>query len=163
MEADSAKTLQRYKRACVLLLFVVSLLVLILLVELFFTTRASNRVDERLIGTWQSDADRTIAEMRERRPVDAKQEAGLRTILGKFRITYAGNTLTTEFDGRRNTSRYEVVGRDKVSTVIHELDTAKPVIPIEMSEYAILEFDGPNAYWVHSKMGGGRECFKRVK
>ena len=53
--------------------------------------------DERLIGTWQSDADRTIAGLRERRPMEEK----FYKLFGKLRVTYTDATYTTELDESR--------------------------------------------------------------
>src|SRR5207244_2936285 len=60
----------------------------------------SRRSDPRLFGTWKSDADATIAEMKTTRTFTDDQEQKLKTLFGKMKITYMADTLTTDFDGR---------------------------------------------------------------
>jgi hypothetical protein len=122
---------------------------------------ADRKTDERLIGTWQSDADRTIAALRERRPVDAKQEAALRKLFGKLRVTYTSTAFTTELDGVTESGRYEVLGRDKRSVVIREVES-KPSL-LEVSEFTVIYFDSPDSYWLYTKIGDVQEYFIRIK
>lgn len=117
------------------------------------------QVDPRLLGTWQSDADRTIATLRERRPLDEGQEAGLRKLFGKLRITYTESAYTIDLEGFTRTRRYEVLGTDKGSVVIHDLGPQG----LELSEFTVIHFDGPDSYSLMSSIGDTREYFKRVK
>jgi hypothetical protein len=117
--------------------------------------------DERLLGTWQSDADRTIAEIRERKPVTAEQEAALRKLFGKMRITWSEAKYTTELDGTTKSFPYEVLGRDKVSVAIRSPVT--PLPPLKLSEFSIIHFEDANTYWLHTQIGDIKEYFKRVK
>ena len=127
--------------------------------------KTAQATDDRLLGTWQSDADRTIAGIRERKPVDDKQEAALRTLFGKLRVTYTQNALTTDLDGSVGTGRYEVLGKDKHSVAVREImDKPSPLdAVVELSEFSILQFDGPDSFWLYTQMGGIREYFKRVR
>jgi hypothetical protein len=126
--------------------------------------RAARVTDDRLIGSWQSDADRTIAGVRERKPVDEKQEAALRKLFGKLRVTYTPTTVTTELDGTTETYEYEVLGRDKHSVVIREAENKPPLLEtLKLSEFTVIQFDGPDSYWLVTKLGDIREYFKRVR
>ena len=119
------------------------------------------RPTSALIGTWQSDADRTLAAARQLRPVDEKQEALLRKLFGKLRVTYTGTAYTTELDGVTESGRYEVLGRDRLSVVIREVEP-KPS-PLEVTAFTLIHFDGPDSHWLYTKIGGIREYFKRIK
>src|SRR5262245_6122208 len=59
----------------------------------------ARRTDPRLYGTWKSDADATIAEMRKTRPVTDDQEQKLRMLFGKMKVTYTATTVTSDLDG----------------------------------------------------------------
>jgi hypothetical protein len=120
--------------------------------------------DHRLIGTWQSDADRTIAGIGEREPMDAKREAALRKLFGKLRVTYTLVTVTMELDSWTKTGRYEVLGKDKCSVVIRDIqDKPSPLDEItDLSTFTVIQFDGPDSYWL-TTIDGSREYFKRVR
>lgn len=118
--------------------------------------------DERLIGVWQSDADRTLAGLPDRE--NEAQEAKLRKIFGKMPITYTGDTLTSEFDGTVETSRYEVMGKDASSVAIRDLDDKPSPLDgiFELSEFHVIHFEGPDSYWLDSELGQIREYFRRL-
>jgi hypothetical protein len=159
MEADSKKLLRRWKRIAAVAIVLAGLLLAALVAARVFFWRQPRQTDERLIGTWQSDADRTIDEIRARRPVDQEQEAALRKIFGKLRVTYTETSYTTDLDGVKETTPYEVLGRDRTSVVIRDLET-RPLTP---TEFDVIFFDGPDSYWVYAKLGGIQEYFKRVR
>jgi hypothetical protein len=120
--------------------------------------------DERLIGEWQSDADRTIAAIREARSLDEAQEAKLRQFLGKMRVTYTPTEFTTELDESTESHGYKVLGRDKHSVVIQEVDPQPSELDVlKLSTFTVIQFDGPDSYWLRSKVGDEPEWFKRVK
>lgn len=135
-----------------------------LVAVLVLPARTARLTDDRLIGAWQSDAERTIAGIRERRPVDDRQEAGLRKLFGKLRVTYTPTTYTTELDGTSESFKYEVLGKDKHSVVIREERKPSPVDDVlKLSEFTVIQFDGPDAYWLDTQIGGTREYFKWVR
>ena len=122
--------------------------------------------DHRLLGTWQSDAERTIAGIKEIRPVDEKQEAALRQLFGKMRLTYTATTYRTELNGSKSVYQYEVLGKDKHSVVVRDVNSPPSPLEefgLESSEFTVIQFDGPDAYWVITKIGDMREYFKRVE
>jgi hypothetical protein len=158
---NSERLLQRWKQRAYIGL-AVSIVLFIALVfavgNLFFTKPLT---DERLIGTWQSDADRTIDALRQRKPLDEKQEAGLRQLFGQLRITYSKQKYTTELNGVSETVPYEVLGRDKQSVVLRDKENTPSIL--DVTEFAIIHFDGPDSYWLVTKVGGIQEYFKRVR
>jgi hypothetical protein len=161
MGARTERSLRRWKWIAVVAIASAGILLAALVVTAVSLLRATHQTDERLSGTWQSDADRTLAALREGRPVEEKQEAALRKLFGKLRVTYTGRTCTTELDGVTESSRYEVLGRDKLSVVIREIETK--LSPLEVTEFAVIHFDGPDSYWLYTKIGSIREYFKRVR
>jgi hypothetical protein len=78
----------------------------------------ARRTDPRLYGTWKSDADATIAEMRKTRPVTDDQEQKLRMLFGKMTVTYTATTVTSDLDGTVETQPYQVVSKDATSVQI---------------------------------------------
>lgn len=142
---------------CVLLIAGVCLL-------MFWKTR---RVDGRLIGTWQSDADRTILQILGPPPYDqekTKRESKLRNLFGNMRITYTDRSYTTSFQGTVETVPYEVLGSDKVSVVIRSLSKGpSPLDVLELSSFQIIRFEGTDYYQIHSEAGGLVEVFRRVR
>jgi hypothetical protein len=119
--------------------------------------------DDRLIGTWQSDAGRTIAHLREHKSVDDKQEAGLRKIFGKLRLTYTASVVKSEMNGTAETEKYEVLGKDKRSVVIRVPRKTELPEALEGSEFTLIHFDGPDSYWIYIPLVNMREYFKRVR
>jgi hypothetical protein len=165
MGAEAERSLRQWKWIAVASLLAAVGSLIALVAVLFLPTRAARLTDDRLLGTWQSDADRTIAGIRARRPVNDKQEAAFRTLFGKLRVTYTPTILTTDLDGKSEPGRYEVLGKDKHSVAIREIkDKPSPLDGvIEISEFTVIQFDGPNSYWLYTQIGGIREYFKRAR
>jgi hypothetical protein len=103
-----------------------SVLVLIALVWMAVHFSKSRRGDPRLIGTWQSDADATIMEIRKARPVTEKQEEAIRKLFGKMKITYTDATVTIELNGVVDTQPYQVVSKDGESVIRESLNFTRP-------------------------------------
>jgi hypothetical protein len=153
--------LRRWKWTALIAIASAGILLAALLVAELTLLRSALQTDDRLLGTWQSDAERTIATIREGRAVDEKQEAALRKLFGKLRITYARSSYITELDGVTESHPYEVLGKDKVSVVLRDAGASQSWL--ELSEFTVIHFDGPDAYWLLSEIGSVREYFKRVK
>jgi hypothetical protein len=128
--------------------------------------RAADRtlVDERLEGTWRSDAALSVGEWNKRRPMTDEQAAELMKLFGYLRVTYAGQQITYDFSASplpgvgelSTTGRYTVVARDATSAVI-----LAPNVQTEEISLAHLRFCGPNTYWVHTELSPLREYFVR--
>ena len=129
-------------------------------VVLIMQIAKSRRSDPRLFGTWRSDADATIAEMKKTRTLTDDLEQKLRTLLfGKMKVTYTATTLTTDFDGKVESQSYQVVGKDADSV------TLKAFSPLtEKDETFRIRFVGTDTYWVEVDVpiGKFRECFRRI-
>jgi hypothetical protein len=112
--------------------------------------------DSRLLGTWQSDADATIAEMRKTRPVTDKQEQAMRKVFGKMKITYTKTTITTDFDGVVESQPYHLVSKAGDSIVIKSWSNLS-----NQEEEFRIRFVGADTYWVDVQQVNVSEFFKR--
>src|SRR5262249_35101989 len=132
------------------------------LVWLGFHFAKGSRGDPRLIGTWQSNADATIAEQRKVRPITESQEVALRKLFGKVKITYTDKTLTTEFDGVSTTMSYEVVKKNSDSVVIKSRSDVT-----NQDQELTITFVGPDTYVLEIKSElvqyPLKEYFKRIR
>jgi hypothetical protein len=125
----------------------------------WFTLRTGS-FDDRLLGVWQSDAERTIEGM----PPPVPGEKDLRPLFGRLKVTWTRSTCTTELDGVTEVTDYRILGRDDHSVVIREFERAPSPLKefMDFSDFTIIQFEGRDAYWVTTKVGGIREYFKRV-
>jgi hypothetical protein len=116
--------------------------------------------DPRLIGTWQSDADATIAHRKTTHPVTEKNEAAMRKLFGKMRITYTARDLTSELSAVVETQPYQIVSKDGESVTIREYS------PLEKKDVVVrIRFVDADTYWVDvsNELFSLSECFRRVK
>lgn len=164
MGVDAERAARRWRWVAFASLVVAIGSVAALVVVLVLPVRGARMTDDRLIGTWRSDADRTLAGLREQRPVDEKQEAALRKLFGKLRVTYAPASCVTELEGAIDTHNYEVLGKDRQSVVTRDVrDGPSPLNGIiELSEFTVIQFDGPDSYWLTTPIGI-REYFERIR
>lgn len=95
MNKGTEQVCQKWKRTAVVA-GVVAVCSLTLAAVFTVPNRFTRMTDDRLIGTWQSDAERTISGMEVRKAADSKQEAALRNLFGKMRVTYTRSSYTTE-------------------------------------------------------------------
>lgn len=99
-----------------------------------FSRLPPHSADPRLLGTWQSDADETIAELREQHPLTDLQVTRLQEIYGKLRVTYRfDRTATSDFNGFVETDRYAILSRDSDSLELRVISTR----PSEMETLGI--------------------------
>lgn len=112
----------------------------------------------RLVGTWRSDADATIAEIRKSRTVTDSQEQAFRKLFGKMRITYTDKTLTTDMNGIKETQPYQVVSKDATAVVLKSWSALN-----KRDEETRLRFTDNNTYWIDSEQFKLSECFRRVE
>ena len=115
------------------------------------------RIDRRLLGTWQSDRKPTIAGWRfDKRPTPKRKRQFL-GIFGKLRVTYTRKRIAGVFGDYQFTQRYEVLASDSETVAIRYEDAQLT------SEWLIqhIHFEGTERYWI--ALGGNREWFKKVK
>jgi hypothetical protein len=115
------------------------------------------RTDPRLYGTWKSDTDATIAEMRKTRPVTDDQEQKLRMLFGKMKVTYTATTVTSDLDGTVETQPYQVVSKDATSV---QIKSPSPLL--KKDEVFRIRFVGPDTHWIDEPHFQVSECFRRI-
>ena len=109
--------------------------------------------DNRLLGTWRSDAALTLAEWTFAPNTSDSDRARIEAYFGKQTLRYTAAQVTSELDGARTTCPYRVssVDGDWITIVrrVHGRD-----------EIQHLRFIEPDVYCVTA--GRNREYFRRV-
>jgi hypothetical protein len=116
--------------------------------------------DDRLLGTWISDAERTVEEYRRFRKIDEATFDKFAALFGKMKVTYSSNSYSTSLDGRTTETRYRVLGKDDKSVVVEDIAEGLAAELAE-SSFSVIHFDGKDSHWIYMS-GGSREYFKRV-
>ncbi len=117
-----------------------------------------NLAEPRLAGTWQSDADATMAAQRRVRPVPEEQEAAMWKLFGKMRVTFKGHTYTSEMNGEQETGSFQVLRRDADSALITSFSTTS-----QTRERFRVQFLGPDTYRLFVEKYKVWEYFRRVE
>lgn len=128
--------------------------------------RFGRRTDARLLGTWKSDADLTMASLERKSSRDAEREAKLRSLFGKMRITWTATQVTSDLEGYLDTDKYKVLASDTDSVTIQsEETTPSPLDGLGLPTVHVIHFVGADTYWldISGGSGGMREYFTRVK
>jgi hypothetical protein len=155
----SEKSRRHWKRIALSLLVLAVILGSLLGVALVFLYQAHSVTDERLIGTWKSDAELSIADAKMGRALDETQEAAMRKIFGKLTVTYMAGTRRFEIDGWKMAEPYQVVGKDDKSVILRS--SAQPLTGEELVQIHFVDND---TFWVSiSATMGSKEFFRRVK
>ena len=111
--------------------------------------------DSRLLGTWKSDARRTLKELRLRRDMTAKRLAWFRKAFGKLELRFTRERMYSELRGSREWVRYRVAAKDDDSVAVVYTD------PTTGEEHISHMNFRKDHYWIALE-GGIREFFKRV-
>jgi hypothetical protein len=127
------------------------------LIVLILITGCSTMHDDRLIGTWQSDKDRTLCEMEKRQELSGKRRDWFEKNLGKLKIKYTKYTVTFWYNGKASTEKLKVAAKDSDSVVILGTDVFG-----EKDKISLVTFEDENTYWIYSKMADYVEYFKRI-
>jgi hypothetical protein len=111
------------------------------------------RVDFRLLGTWQSDKERTIKFWRYTEEPDPAQRRQLEALLGKLTRRYTETHSYGEFEGDTWSDEYRVVDSDFRSVVVAYRDD---------KDYSLQQifFEKDSMYLV---AGFNLEFFRRVR
>lgn len=132
--------------------------------------------EPRLLGTWLSDADRTVDYQRQQGNLTAERETAMRKVYGYVRWTFDATRCRSELPADNGLGlradvddyAYEVLGRDAVSVVIRSIDSKalkslQKIPTLKVSEFTLIHFDGEDAFWVLPDIGSQREFFKRER
>jgi hypothetical protein len=118
--------------------------------------------DHRLIGTWRSDREKTMANLFQRDPswTNATPEnlQKLRSVFGQMTITYGKGTIVAHYGAREQQLGYTVVERGPDYVVIQIKGG------VEDGQQERLRFvDGDKAYWIQSLQAANiEERFDKV-
>lgn len=123
-----------------------------------------SRDDARLLGTWHSNRDATVAAAFQRDPrwTNAAPEKveRFRDMFGKMTITYSKGTITTRYLEKADSFRYRVLESGSNYVVIHS------DAPLDNDRDIRIRFiDGDSGYWIDTgPLGNGlEERYDRVK
>jgi hypothetical protein len=121
------------------------------------------RGDNRLLGRWRSDAERTTAEIEARGDIPIKGKATLSPMFGKLELRYGRWRSYSTFEGRTSRGWYRVVARDADSVAIVASSTigGESMPPMKVHIIQHIHFEG-DFYWVTLGSSNVREFFRRV-
>ena len=77
-----------------------------------------SHIEKRLLGTWRSDKERTIANWKYKKELAPEVKERFERIFGKFTLRFTEKYIFTEFDDTKTTAPYLVVAQDSTSVVI---------------------------------------------
>jgi hypothetical protein len=74
--------------------------------------------DKRLLGTWRSDRERTIALWKYQKEITPETKERFEKIFGKFTLRFTKTHIYTEFEDMKNIVPYSVIASDSSSVII---------------------------------------------
>lgn len=112
--------------------------------------------DQRLQGTWRSDARRTGKEIDLWRDIPARRKRKLKALFGKLQLRFTRTRCHAILNGSSWVDGYKVVAKDETSVaILIEGPDTKPKI-------SHIHFEGAH-FWINIGNGRLREFFRRVK
>ena len=117
--------------------------------------KKATKTEKRLLGTWLSDRQRTLKELRFRPGTSRKSREWLRASFGHLRLTYTRHQIRTVLKDFQTTDAYEVLVSDANSVAIRWHCKVTDEWDIRH-----IHFHGQDHYWV--SYGYHREWFKRI-
>jgi hypothetical protein len=112
-------------------------------------------VVQRLLGTWRSDKERTVAHWQFEPAASIATREKLAAWFGRFTYTFTPVRVTANFDGGTWAASYRITSATENALA---LEIRHP----ERSESLSLYFDGPY-FLIRSGRGGNFEYFKRAE
>jgi hypothetical protein len=109
--------------------------------------------DQRLIGSWRSDRERTAEFWRYRPDLDPGTREQIADIFGNLTLRFTEDVMSAEEAGHVSATPYRIVGADYHSVVIEY--QGEPVPVVEQ-----LVFEG--GYLLRATIGYNLEFFRRV-
>jgi len=110
-------------------------------------------VEPRLLGTWRSDAPRTLEEWAHSASSKPEERANIEGWFGKLVVRYTRARVFAEFEGNATQCAYRVVAIDPHSVAIVCRTEGR-------DEIRHIHFVSEDLYWV--TLGRNREFFARV-
>jgi hypothetical protein len=113
--------------------------------------------EPRLLGSWQRDAEKTIAEIRKSESLSNEEEAEKRRELTPLRVTYTATKVTIETKDETDVEEYQIVSKRDDDVVVKVwLPKSKEVAEIRIS------FVDRDTYRMEIEKYHLIECFRRV-
>lgn len=132
---------------------------LLFILSAFLLSSSVHATGERLIGTWKSDKEKSLAYLRQNTKFTADQIAKLAPILGKMTITYDGKRASWKMDKDGDERPYRIVADSPQMIIIESVDSKT-----QKKEEEKLRFSSTNEYWISDpRVPGFAECFVRQK
>lgn len=113
----------------------------VLLTSRAFGAAGRRLVDNRLLGTWRSDKERTIALWKYQKEIAPETRERFEKIFGKFTLRFTETHIYTAFEDTKDAVPYSVVARDSSSVVIawhEERERSLQHIHFEGESYYVL-------------------------
>jgi len=119
--------------------------------------RAQQTSDKRLLGTWKSDARRTLERWVYPAGLSDTRRRRFARLFGRLTVRYTPSRIVSEFRGYRTVDRYKVMGKDQggVAILSWKNDSSR-------GEISHIHFDG-NHYWVMTGAVPNVEFFRRLR
>lgn len=141
--------------------------VIAVIVLLFSFGTAVARADsfglDRLLGSWQSNRDLSIATNEANHPVSPAARQELENRFGSLILTFKDKELEgfmPAMNGKpewRYSSPYAIVAATDSKLLIRHIAPATKRVDL-----FTITFDGPNRYWLTLDNSGAKECFDRL-
>ena len=107
--------------------------------------------DNRLLGRWRSDGQRTKKEIAARRDISAERRKRLRPFFGRMELRFTRSRYYSTIDGETHASRYTVLAKD-----------ADSVVTLSEGRIGHIHFEGAR-FWILVGSGAFREFFRRLE
>src|SRR5438132_8502125 len=113
-------------------------------------------IDRRLLGTWKSDARRTMREVRARRDISEARARRLANLFGRLELRFTPTRCSWSLNGDADSRWYKVTARDSssVTIIMHNSIT-------DHDDITHVHFVGPH-FWINVGTGLFREFFRKV-
>lgn len=119
--------------------------------------RSQHTSDRRLLGTWKSDARRTLERWVFPSGLSAAKRQRFARLFGKLTVRYTPSRIFSNFKGHRTVDHYRVLGRDRGSVAILSWEDDP-----SHGEISHIHFDRHH-YWVLTAAEPNVEFFRRVR
>jgi hypothetical protein len=116
----------------------------------------STKADKRLLGTWQSDARRTVREWRFSKRLSPRKRQDFLAIFGTLRLTYTRTRIRGVMGDYRFVQPYRVLATDSDTVALRYDDTQVT----RQWRIQHIHFYGQGRYWI--SFGPNREWFRKV-
>jgi len=116
-------------------------------------SKTPRKVDKRLIGTWKSDKERTVARWQYNKPLDNAQREKFESIFGKLVWRITETYYYGIFEDQKFSDTYTVLASDENSVCVSHHNDGKP----ELNQYFFEEG------YMYILSGYNVEFFKRVE